>query len=446
MLVIISDLHLGDGTTSASIPASAFRLFTRRLRETAQSASERSDGFRPIDSLDVVLMGDVIDPLHSTRWLEASPGGEAVRPWSDPYGPHFAPMLLRVTRAILRNNREACEVLRACARGELVYVTPDERSTERIPVRVAFHYMVGNHDWYYRLPGAAFDVIRREIIDGMGLRNPPSPFPHEPEESAALYDLFWRYRIVARHGDRYDLFNFHREKGRNAATLGDAFTMDVCNRFPVEVRRRHGDDVPPDLVDSLRAITNIRPPLATPLWISGQISLHAGSPALEKDLKQIWDRIADEFLELEFVRHSDQRFRIDVVKAMGMIVKVTRHMSFDTLRGILNWVRSHLWEVKHSFADHALNEPAFQQRSARYFVYGHTHQHEVVPLDTDMTLLNRGSQFYFNSGTWHSYFDLAVSDPDAQKFVRYEGLTYLVFYAREEGSGRRFEAWSGVYA
>ena len=32
MLIIISDIHLMDGTCGKSIPASAFRLFSDRLR------------------------------------------------------------------------------------------------------------------------------------------------------------------------------------------------------------------------------------------------------------------------------------------------------------------------------------------------------------------------------------------------------------------------------
>ena len=66
MLVIISDLHLGDGTTAASIPASAFYLFAKRLRQDAHFASMRNGKYRPIQELDVILMGDIIDPLHST--------------------------------------------------------------------------------------------------------------------------------------------------------------------------------------------------------------------------------------------------------------------------------------------------------------------------------------------------------------------------------------------
>jgi hypothetical protein len=47
MLVIISDLHLGDGTTANSIAPNAFQLFANRLNETAYFASFRKDGTYP---------------------------------------------------------------------------------------------------------------------------------------------------------------------------------------------------------------------------------------------------------------------------------------------------------------------------------------------------------------------------------------------------------------
>ena len=114
MLVIVSDLHLGDGTTAASIQHSAFEVFARRLNETAYFASWREDGsYRPIETLDVILMGDILDPLHSTRWLDS----RDLRPWSDPYSPEYSSKLLEITRAILDENKESLAVLRRCASG-----------------------------------------------------------------------------------------------------------------------------------------------------------------------------------------------------------------------------------------------------------------------------------------------------------------------------------------
>jgi len=42
--------------------------------------------------------------------------------------------------------------------------------------------------------------------------------------------------------------------------------------------------------------------------------------------------------------------------------------------------------------------------------YGHTHHYEIVPLDEDLKL-HSDSQVYFNSGTWHSYYALAIKIP-----------------------------------
>ncbi len=58
MLVIISDLHLTDGTSGASLPAGAFEIFGERLRDLARRASYRADGsYRPIERLDLLAVG-----------------------------------------------------------------------------------------------------------------------------------------------------------------------------------------------------------------------------------------------------------------------------------------------------------------------------------------------------------------------------------------------------
>ena len=71
MLVLISDLHLGDGTTGSSIPTSAFQLFAKRLRLDAHFASAQGERYRAIEELDVILLGDILEVLHSNRWLYA---------------------------------------------------------------------------------------------------------------------------------------------------------------------------------------------------------------------------------------------------------------------------------------------------------------------------------------------------------------------------------------
>lgn len=455
MLVIVSDLHLGDGTTASSIAPSAFHLFANRLSETAYFASFRTDGkYRPLKSMDLVLMGDILDPIHSTRWLDTSPGAENfVRPWTDVAGQYYAPKLAETTQSIIDVNREAVDVLKRLSNGQMILLPPadsrgrpDRHSRERIPLKLNIHYLVGNHDWYYHLKGPAFDEIRKTIIDSMGLSNPVNLFPHEIDESPRLQEVMETYKVFGRHGDTFDKFNFNQEQGRDHATLGDIFCMSVCNRYPVEVERQYGEELPKGIIDSLRRLTNIRPALATPLWISGQIKRHAGNPALEVELKEVWDDLCDEFLQLDVVREEDRAFHFDMVDALQLAIKISKRTSFSTINDIVMWVRNKLWESEHSFAEHALREPAFLKNTAKYIVYGHTHHHEIIALDSDGDMGSPENQLYINSGTWHSYFDLAVKDPSEQKFIPYQTLTYLTFYKGDEREGRHFEAWSGAYA
>ena len=283
------------------------------------------------------------------------------------------------------------------------------------------------------------------MIEALGLSNPKSAFPYELKEYPALQEIFDRHKVFCRHGDCYDKFNYDQEKGRDHSALGDVLGMEVFNRYPLAVQEQLGDDVPPALVNSLRRLVNVRPALATPLWISGQLKRYAGSDALEDKLKKIWDDLCEEFLQLDVVRQADKAFKFDIVDALQMAIKISRRASFNTINDLVVWIREKIWEDDLSYADHALKEPAFLNESARYIVYGHTHHHEIVSLDADGTPPELDSQVYFNSGTWHSYYDLAIKNPLEQKFLSYQVLTYLTFYKEDESEGHSFDAWSGTY-
>ena len=147
--------------------------------------------YHPIKEINILLLGDILDPLHSTLWLEKRPGESGyVRPWTDFRAPEFAATLHTITSNILKSNAEAMGILKGLSGKAGLSLPPATRSgqpdmdaNQREPVNVRIHYMVGNHDWYYHLPGPAFDAIREEIVQSCGLSNPPGPFPHELHES-----------------------------------------------------------------------------------------------------------------------------------------------------------------------------------------------------------------------------------------------------------------------
>jgi hypothetical protein len=323
---------------------------------------------------------------------------------------------------------------------------PDMDARQREPVRVHIHYMVGNHDWYYHLPGTAFDAIREEIVLSCGLSNPPGPFPHELHESTVLQGLLDKYRVHAQHGDLFDHLNYSREKGRNASTLGDAFVVEVINRFPLEVENHLKEDLPPTMMENFYELANIRPALATPLWIGSQLQQNNVSQSVQKRLKALWNEVCNDFLALPFVQQEDKPFELDLVDVLELAVQISDRFSFKTIDDIVLWARRKFNPGGATLASHALKEEAFLNHTAQFVVYGHTHRHEIVPLDSFPGTPRPTHQLYMNSGTWHTYFDLATHQPKEQKFIPYQVLTYLTFYKDDERGGRRFETWTGTFS
>ena len=455
MLIILSDIHIGDGTCSESVSSGAFRLFASRLKELAFNASWHADGsYHPLDSVDILLLGDILEVQHSTLWLDKAIGEPGyVRPWTDPQAPEFAAKIDAITRAVLQNNTESVAILKALTQpGGLTLPPagsqrqPDLKAPDQLPVRVRLHYMVGNHDWYYHLPGSAFDAIRHRIGEAFGLHNSDQLFPYELKESVELQDLLNSYQVYARHGDMFDTLNFNKNRDRNSSSLGDAFAVEILNRFPDEVTRQLGSELPPALIESLRELVNVRPALATPIWICGQLRQNGISPALQKKLKQIWDEMCNEFLALPFIQEYDKSFKLDIIEGLELAIRLENQFSFNTINDIVVWIRKKFGSEETTFARYALKEEAFLNRTAQFIVYGHTHHAEIVPLDTFPTAKRLTSQIYLNSGTWHTYFDLAVCEPKEQKFVPYQVLTYLAFYKGGTRGGRRFETWSGAFS
>jgi UDP-2,3-diacylglucosamine pyrophosphatase LpxH len=459
MLVVISDIHLNDGTCGKSISSTAFELFVDRLQELVFQASWRVDGrYEPLKEVDLLLMGDILDIQHSTRWLQRADGSShTIRPWTDFSDPGYASLVSEITRGILQNNAASIRVLKKLAGSRLLSLPPADRQGKparlplrRLPVRVNIHYMVGNHDWFYHLPGTGFDAIRLEVIAALGLVNDPAPFPHLSTESVRISELLARHHVHAQHGDLYDTFNYNSASRlankRDSASLGDAFSVEIINRFPVEVGKQMGGELPPGLLASLRELVNVRPALAAPLWISSQLRQNNISAALQLKLKEIWDGLGEEFLAMPFVRSFDKKASLNLVDGLRAIIKITDRFSFATLDSLVVWIQKKFWEEEITFAKHALREDAFLNRKAQFIVYGHTHRHEVVSLDSIPAVPNPTSQLYLNSGTWHTYFDLAIYKPEEQKFIPYQVLTYLAFYRGDECRGRQFDAWSGSFS
>lgn len=465
MLVIASDLHLTDGTSGTTISDGAFRVFRQRLRDLAYDASFRGEQgiYRPIERLDVVLLGDILDVIRSNKWLNSNQNG--IRPWDDLSSTenkrNFFELTKEITTDILDNerNEKSFEVLRGLTQSEDLSQTitippakgdsPDPDvgwqpdAPKRVPVEVRIHYMIGNHDWFFYMIGDEYNQLRAQIVEKLGLANNPNlPFAHDPADDPTIEEIMQEHRVFARHGDIYDPFNFQESEGRRASSLGDAIVIELLNRFPNEVQKHLGDSIPDAVHLGLRELDNVRPLPMIPVWIEGLLQRAGANKKQRKDIEDVWDDLSDKFLKLDFVREQD-RFGIDIVDWLQVGLRLSKGVTIRAASKLISKLALSGGQSETYKA--ALSEREYQNRRARYIVYGHTHKHEVVPLDisqppNELEL----RQVYVNSGTWRRVHERTIGDKKHEEFVPYNVMTYLAFFKGDERLGRPFEAWSGA--
>lgn len=444
MLAVISDLHLHDGSFG-SIPGNgAFHLFAERLADMARRASWRADGqYRPIDRIDLLLLGDILDIIRSRKWLTSN-----VRPWSDLQDRATSQVVGDIVQDILTLNADSLRILRALASEGAIQIptamsdqfTLASNSLTRIPVRI--HYMVGNHDWFLHVRGAAYDMIRQRVAHYMGLANiHTEPFPHDPQESNELQQTLRAHRVLARHGDIYDPINFAED--RDLASLGDAIVIELMLKFIHQLQTNLGNDLPESFQIALFEMDKVRPLVAIPIWLDGILERTCTSPALRKKIKTVWDSLADDFLSLPVVRQKDTISPFDLVDGLERTLKFSKRLSIGWASRMSEWLLALRGAKSNSYSNHAIAETDFRNRRARSVVYGHTHQFESTPLDAshaDSFVLN---QVYFNSGTWQRVYQSTLNSVSEHEFIPHDSLSFISFYQQDERSGRPFESWTG---
>jgi hypothetical protein len=208
------------------------------------------------------------------------------------------------------------------------------------------------------------------------------------------------------------------------------------------VRRRLANRLPPACLNGLKEIDNIRPTWVVPLWLNGHLN-HTCTDAGQIDqVKNIWDELVDRFLAIPFVRQQDTFNPLDQVDLLELAFKFSKGGTLRFIRPLLRWAGKELDDDALTYYQFAVDEPAFSQQTAQFIVHGHTHHHELVPLDIKQKNETPFEQMYLNSGTWRPVYQLTKTGPD-EEFIGYQVLTYLAFFKGDERGGQSFEAWSG---
>ena len=246
MLVLFSDIHLTDGSSGETINAEAFGQFADQVADLADR--------RGASQVRLVLLGDGLDIIRSTRWSEGSPH---CRPWS-PMGDEQEAATLGILRTILDQNSRALECLRRIS----------ERVADRSripPSRVRLDYVLGNHDWLINRYASCRSLVAES------LRLPriyvEHGFPVEFVSPPGAYD------VVARHGHEYDRNNRNSAEGWEASSFGDAVVVELVNRLPLALAEElAGDPACGEILHRLKEIDNVRPYAHVPAWILDTLS------------------------------------------------------------------------------------------------------------------------------------------------------------------------------
>lgn len=419
MLVFFSDVHLTDGSSGETISAEAFDHFADQVADLAHRREARQ--------VRLVLLGDGLDAIRSTRWLMCP---DTCRPWTPP-GPDQEAVALDVMQAILGHNREAIEHLRA--------ISARVAGRTRIPAgRVRLDYVLGNHDWLIN----RYPSLRRLVAERLGLSRlyAEHGFPSRFVSPAAEYDT------VARHGHEYDWQVCGHPGGDEASIFGDAVVVELINRLPVAVGEElAGDASRGEVVRRLKEIDNVRPYAHIPAWVNGALSeVGRDSPELRDAARRALRRCVDSFLgnaRLKglLLRHLPWPRRL----AFRLLLEQVRRMKVGTL----DWgtvlafraaraARALVRGERSAYARHAARELGADGIPPRFVVYGHTHEPETVALGPSTR--DGADRFYFNTGTWRPVWELAETADGRPHFSSWKEMSYVVIYAAGEG-GRRHE-------
>lgn len=491
MLVVISDLHFTDGTTGKSFDPSNIRMLRNRLSDMAYDASWSTgkDGkgkvYNPIKALDVVLLGDIFDLIRSTAWTDKNqqpyndvnfPKGSGrkselifpdfdnpgeIKPWSDQKSDDFITMVDYVTDRVIETNKESFDVFKGLTgergitlppaiNGKVVEgVTHDMQGEERVAVKVRLHYIVGNHDWFYYLENEttsnkeiSYHSIREKVINVLGLSNTAEPFPHNiwadrnDAQSKIISQLCQDHDLFVRHGDRFDKFNYNAS-GRDSATLGDLFVVKLFNLFPQKVKDIV-KGLPVDLYKDMFEFGNVSPTTMAPVWVDGVLRKYEVSREKTKEVNRVWDQLAEDILNNSFFSKQDK----GQIFLVWIVLRLIKYFGFShTSRIILFFLK--LVKKGVSYEKYAVKD-AKDHSNFNYFVYGHTHFYEYVPIAIINRDYQKHDQIYVNSGTWHNMHMSTMASPGREDFVRNNVLTFLAFYNNGERMGRAYEVWNAI--
>ena len=427
MIVVISDIHLNDGTVCTGTDAGAAELFWENLRDQVDRAGHRSDGsIKPVDTVDLILLGDIFDFIRSNRWL-----AECARPW-DPINA-IVPTVSAICEDIIATNSEFLAVFKENAQ-KPIKVTGGE-------VTVNVHYMVGNHDWMLWASVPAMHDVRKRIVEVMGLsKTVGRQFCWTIGENQYLETQCLKHRTYVQHGDMHDSVNYHAWQGRGAASLGDAIVIELVTAWPrkaleLVAQRSPNHSLSAQTVERIKEIDNVRPSSQAAVYARRVIEsltdpIHRA--ALSDALKECTSAITKTEIYRRVLKNNPTvALQIAALNWLQPFVPTP-------VMSAITWVAD-LFDTGYATA--ASKEKWVDTNWCDFVVYGHTHVAEVTGIGAPML----GKQkIYINSATWRpSHTEIKMGKLESFPYFHQKNMTWVAIYQGNERKGKTHEIWDG---
>jgi UDP-2,3-diacylglucosamine pyrophosphatase LpxH len=394
MLIFLSDLHLTDESVPSTID---LRRLLDSLRNCYQQAAAAG-----IRTIQLVLLGDIFEMLKSSTWLDRN-----IRPWDDPTPAHAA---------------ATDDILAAIASANMDFLRGLHDLTSSVPP-LAIEYLPGNHD----LPvNSSMGVGARARLQEL--------LPLTTNSQGLFNNVFidTEHSVLAKHGHEWDPINRY-SRGRSA--FGDAVVIDLLLRLPklvAELLNLNEDD---PRLRFLYEIDNVRPQHPRPMarWLLAGLDrlrpVHPEAPAAIQEAIMI---LAKRLKELA----KEKRFRNSIEAGWwtDMLFRVAKFVAckLGTLETAIHMPRGGDGLAsyrKNAFLD--LQAAHATGGNYRYIVCGHTHLHELVPLET---LPGGEPPLYINTGTWRRCHRVAEVSYRSQigSFTTWQEECFVILYSQED--------------
>jgi UDP-2,3-diacylglucosamine pyrophosphatase LpxH len=442
MLVILSDLHLTDETTSRNVPSEAFADLL--LDEISDNAEDNK-----AEEVHIVLLGDIFDLVRTDFWQKVN---EDERPW----GGQLDPMTgMNRNSAVLEESYD--HVLKAILDTQTgqSFIDMFKTIAADSPAPTKISYVVGNHDRAFW----NFPSLQQEVQNKLGSRIAVN-FCHSLCEP--------KYGVLARHGHEWDENNHGwllHNKVLNKDNPLDRFDPSVCKVMAIgevitaELMGGFIHRVKPKLdegtVDQLKDLNNVRPMTDVFRWLEW----FTGERLSREDRTVIVDALAkslDCVLDTPFAKmwdktKADWLVTGDLTDRLAKLNFLVPQLGYSRLKASVD-LFDMLGKVfgggdeyiKGSQSEWKQEDPG-RLRDIQYVVYGHTHRalHECFEGTPDGEV-----KMYVNTGT---YLPLIERASDDNGFYMAHRMTMAFFYSGDEDRDGRthdrkptVDLWTGI--